>query len=144
MRLNIPGRAIRLRLKSAAGQKMENKYFSSRTMASALICNTRTSCLGFSSACIARMNLKAPASGWRTSAALSIVTAAASGRKADPTPGRPSFFLCPKNQSKPKYKLFMAPLKRILLAEDNENDVELTLAALEEHNLANEVVVARD
>jgi CheY-like chemotaxis protein len=38
----------------------------------------------------------------------------------------------------------MAPLKRILLAEDNENDVELTLAALEEHNLANEVVVARD
>jgi CheY-like chemotaxis protein len=38
----------------------------------------------------------------------------------------------------------MAPLKRILLAEDSENDVELTLAALEEHNLANEVVVARD
>jgi CheY-like chemotaxis protein len=38
----------------------------------------------------------------------------------------------------------MAPLKRILLAEDNEHDVELTLAALEEHNLANEVVVARD
>ena len=38
----------------------------------------------------------------------------------------------------------MAPLKRILLAEDNERDVELTLAALEEHNLANEVVIARD
>lgn len=38
----------------------------------------------------------------------------------------------------------MAPLKRILLAEDNEHDVELTLAALAEHNLANEVVVARD
>lgn len=38
----------------------------------------------------------------------------------------------------------MAPLKRILLAEDNENDVELTLAALGEHNLANEVVVVRD
>ncbi|HEX3855979.1 MAG TPA: response regulator [Verrucomicrobiae bacterium] len=38
----------------------------------------------------------------------------------------------------------MAPLKRILLAEDNEHDVELTLAALEEHNLANEVVVTRD
>jgi CheY-like chemotaxis protein len=38
----------------------------------------------------------------------------------------------------------MAPLKRILLAEDNENDVELTLAALAEHNLANEVVVVRD
>ncbi|HSY43996.1 MAG TPA: response regulator [Candidatus Acidoferrum sp.] len=38
----------------------------------------------------------------------------------------------------------MAPLKRILLVEDNERDVELTMAALEEHNLANEVVVARD
>ena len=38
----------------------------------------------------------------------------------------------------------MAPLKRILLAEDSERDVELILAALEEHNLANEVVVARD
>jgi CheY-like chemotaxis protein len=38
----------------------------------------------------------------------------------------------------------MAPLKRILLAEDNERDMELTMAALEEHHLANEVVVARD
>lgn len=38
----------------------------------------------------------------------------------------------------------MAPLKRILLAEDNSHDVELTLAALEEYNLANEVVLARD
>lgn len=38
----------------------------------------------------------------------------------------------------------MAPLKRILLAEDNNHDVELTLAALEEYNLANEVVIARD
>ena len=38
----------------------------------------------------------------------------------------------------------MAPLKRILLAEDNDRDVELTLAALDEHNLANEVVIAHD
>jgi len=38
----------------------------------------------------------------------------------------------------------MSPLKRILLVEDNDRDVELTLAALEEYNLANEVVVARD
>jgi len=38
----------------------------------------------------------------------------------------------------------MAALKRILLAEDNERDLELTLAALEEHHLANEVVVVRD
>ena len=38
----------------------------------------------------------------------------------------------------------MSPLKRILLAEDSAQDIELTLAALEEHNLANEVVVVRD
>jgi len=38
----------------------------------------------------------------------------------------------------------MAALKRILLAEDNANDIELTLSALAEHNLANEVVVVRD
>ena len=37
-----------------------------------------------------------------------------------------------------------ADLKRILLAEDNANDLELTLAALREHHLANEVVVVRD
>ena len=37
-----------------------------------------------------------------------------------------------------------ATLKRILLAEDDPRDGELTLAALGEHHLANEVVVARD
>jgi CheY-like chemotaxis protein len=34
--------------------------------------------------------------------------------------------------------------KRILLVEDSPNDVELTMVALGEHNLANEVDVARD
>jgi CheY-like chemotaxis protein len=38
----------------------------------------------------------------------------------------------------------MNELKQILLVEDDINDVELTLAALEEHNLANEVFVVRD
>ncbi|SDR81616.1 response regulator [Opitutus sp. GAS368] len=38
----------------------------------------------------------------------------------------------------------MKLLKRILLVEDSLQDVNLTLAALGEHNLANEVVVARD
>ena len=35
-------------------------------------------------------------------------------------------------------------VKRILLAEDNANDAELTLTALGEYNLANEVVLVRD
>ena len=34
--------------------------------------------------------------------------------------------------------------KRILIVEDSERDIELTLMALEEHNLANEVMIARD
>ncbi|TAL08530.1 MAG: response regulator [Nitrospirae bacterium] len=38
----------------------------------------------------------------------------------------------------------MTELKRILLAEDNPKDVELTLTALDEHHLANEVVVVND
>ena len=38
----------------------------------------------------------------------------------------------------------MDNLKRILLAEDDSKDVELILTALEEHKLANEVVVTHD
>jgi CheY-like chemotaxis protein len=38
----------------------------------------------------------------------------------------------------------MYTIKRILLVEDDPKDIELTLAALGEHNLANEVAVARD
>ncbi len=38
----------------------------------------------------------------------------------------------------------MADLAKILLVEDNRNDVELTLSALAESHLTNEVVVTRD
>ena len=38
----------------------------------------------------------------------------------------------------------MSDLKTILLAEDNSKDVELTLEALVEHNLANHVTVVKD
>ena len=38
----------------------------------------------------------------------------------------------------------MLELKRILLAEDNTNDAELTLAALSEHHLSNDVIHVRD
>jgi CheY-like chemotaxis protein len=38
----------------------------------------------------------------------------------------------------------MSDLKTILLAEDNPKDVELTLEALAEHNLANQVTVVKD
>jgi CheY-like chemotaxis protein len=38
----------------------------------------------------------------------------------------------------------MTEIRNILLAEDNQNDLELTLAALREHRLTNEIAVARD
>jgi CheY-like chemotaxis protein len=38
----------------------------------------------------------------------------------------------------------MSALGRILLVEDDPKDVELTLTALEEYHLANEVVITRD
>jgi CheY-like chemotaxis protein len=38
----------------------------------------------------------------------------------------------------------IADLKHILLAEDNANDLELTLTALRENRVVNEVIVTRD
>jgi CheY-like chemotaxis protein len=38
----------------------------------------------------------------------------------------------------------MSDLGRILMVEDDPNDVELTMTALADYNLANEVVVTRD
>jgi CheY-like chemotaxis protein len=38
----------------------------------------------------------------------------------------------------------IADIRRIVLAEDNANDVELTLTALRENHVANEVIVVRD
>lgn len=38
----------------------------------------------------------------------------------------------------------MKPLKRILLAEDDPKDIELTINALDEYNLANDILVVRD
>jgi len=38
----------------------------------------------------------------------------------------------------------MADMKRILLVEDSDRDIELALEALEEYHLANDVIVAHD
>jgi CheY-like chemotaxis protein len=35
-------------------------------------------------------------------------------------------------------------IRTILIAEDNANDAELTLAALREHHIANDIIVVRD
>src|SRR3970040_1934346 len=62
------------------------------------------------------------------------------GRKERLTRAQRCILLCPERQKDKN----MAPLNRILLAEDSERDIELTLAALDEYHLANEVVVVRD
>ena len=41
-------------------------------------------------------------------------------------------------------RLMMTSVRTILLAEDNANDAELTLAALREHRIANDIIVVRD
>jgi len=38
----------------------------------------------------------------------------------------------------------IADLRRILIAEDNTNDLELTMAALEENRIVNEIIAVRD
>src|SRR5712672_1554449 len=50
-----------------------------------------------------------------------------------------SIFLCPQRTIN-----MITSVQSILLAEDNANDVELTLAALRGNHVANEVVVVRD
>jgi hypothetical protein len=41
-------------------------------------------------------------------------------------------------------QIIMTELRRILPADDKATDLELALAALEDHRLANEVVIVRD
>src|SRR2546426_2412529 len=103
-------------------------------------CSMPTSSSGFSSGCITRASSKAPASGWPMSGASFNATGAAPG----PKERWMSAQLFASHSLLARRRAMMTELKRILLAEDNPKDVELTLTALEEHNLANEVVVVSD
>src|SRR4029077_18184816 len=80
-----------------------------------------------------------PASGSRRCSASSRATAAASGPKGRSRAAPLSISRCRNSRGEA-----MNGLGRILLVEDDPKDVELTLTALEEYNLANEVVVVRD
>jgi CheY-like chemotaxis protein len=73
-------------------------------------------------------------------AASSPGTVAGPGAKVSPTKVLYFSFHCHRHDK----EVLMEVLKRILLVEDDPKDIELILAALSEHNLANEVVVARD
>src|SRR5437773_6291956 len=99
-----------------------------------------TSSSGFSSGCIALVSLKEPALDWPMSGASLAATAAVPGLKGPWIKAQPST----SHSLLARRRAMMAELNRILLAEDNPKDVELTLTALAEHNLANEVVVVHD
>ena len=90
----------------------------------------------------ARMNSRAPASGWPACTASSPGTATGPGPRDNLTAVRHFTLRCRSHTKGGEMKV----LKRILLVEDDpmDMDIELTLAALAEHNLANEVAVARD
>src|SRR5882672_11126453 len=57
------------------------------------------------------------------------------GQRPVPARERSFIYRCPQQIMK---------FQQILLVDDNENDVELTLTALSQHNLASRIVVARD
>src|SRR3989454_12612048 len=99
----------------------------------------RTSCSGCSSACTPRPNSRAPASVSRRCGASSPGTAAGFGPR-EPSIGEP-----------PSTSPCDGPLGgrggrvnggKILLVEDNPDDIALTIRALKSHNMTKHVVVA--
>jgi CheY-like chemotaxis protein len=89
-----------------------------------------------SSACIGKPILKALELDWRPSSVLFGGTAAAYGPRGPWSEGRPFI-----SQSRKGIKM---EDKFILLVEDNPDDEELTLRALNKRRLANKIVVVRD
>src|ERR1035437_880574 len=98
-----------------------------------------TSSLAYFSACIPRRHSREPGLAWPMFSALSPVMAAASGLRLQSTRALRSI-----SRYQTTRRQTMTELKPILLAEDNPKDVELTLEALAENNLANRVTVVND
>src|SRR5881397_370122 len=102
----------------------------------------RISCSACSSDCIPLPTSRAPASVSPRSGASSPGTAAGSGRKAPSIRERRSTSLC--DGPLPAGPEALVNPGKILLVEDNPDDVALTLRALKSHNITNDVVVAQD
>src|ERR1700675_975018 len=100
----------------------------------------RTTRSASSSVFTAWKRLKAPVSDWLQFNASWLDMAAESGPRASSMQAPRFISRLPKLH----WHKHMSGLGRILLVEDDPKDVELTLTALDEYNLANEVVVARD
>src|SRR4051794_17032792 len=84
------------------------------------------------------MILKARVSDWRSFGASWNATGEKSGPRALLARARLFIFLYQKEGTK------MDKLGYILLADDNENDLELETRALAQYRLANEIVIVRD
>src|SRR6266481_5263423 len=144
------GRGPKSRLAVPTGKTIKSRYLSPIT-AQALTCSTSTSCLAYFSVCIGRKSLRAPELGWRPSSASSTGMAERSGQRGPWIKARLFISRFPGDEIQElgwkrsrDGNTLMDTLGRILMVEDDPNDVELTLTALEEYNLANEVVVTRD
>src|SRR5271154_6063914 len=88
------------------------------------------------------MHSKVPASDWLLSSALFTVTEARCELTARLIKAQP--FISRSLKTNPVKRIMDNKLGRILMVEDDPRDVELSLTALEEYNLANEVVVVGD
>src|SRR5262249_32041614 len=121
--------------------------YSSGTTVPDSTCSTSTSCSACFSACTWRKSSKARASASRPFSVSSIGMAARSVPRERSTKARRSISRCRKVYKAANARgavMAEEKLGRILMVEDDPNDVELTITALEEYHLANEVVVARD
>src|SRR2546421_12450708 len=102
----------------------------------------RTSCSACFSVCIPPLNSRAPALASPPCGASSTGTADGSGRKAPSIRERRSTSLC--DDPLPAGLEALVNPGKILLVEDNPDDVALTMRALKSHNITNDVIVAPD
>src|SRR5438128_11148366 len=101
-----------------------------------------TSCSACFSVCIPPLKSRAPASASPPCGASSTGTADGSGRKAPSIRERRSTSLC--DDPLPAGLEALVNPGKILLVEDNPDDVALTMRALKSHNITNDVVVSKD
>src|ERR1051326_2687344 len=140
MRSSSPARASTLKSSSEARSIAARRSISSRTTASASTCATPTNSSVSSNGSIQRTNSAGPASVSRSSSESFNGTAAGFGRSQPPGRARPSRSRYPKRQEE---KMDDREVE-ILLVEDNESDLELTLRALRKVTLANKFSAVRD